>query len=48
VTDAPLDAASALVEKVYALLVTARVTRDRLIALAATGADEAERQVTSP
>ncbi len=45
VTDAPLEAASALVQRVYALLVEARVTRDRLIALEAAGATEVERQV---
>jgi hypothetical protein len=46
VTDAPLEAASALVERVYALLLEAHQVRERLIGMRPDdNASEAERQV---
>jgi hypothetical protein len=42
VTD-PVEDASALVQRVYILLLEARQTRERLTAMEATGASEAER-----
>jgi cellobiose-specific phosphotransferase system component IIA len=47
-SDAPLEAASALVQKVHVLLVEAHVIRERLIAMDARGSDEAERHVMLP
>ena len=44
-SDQPLQAASDLVQRVYGLLLEAHHVRERLIAMQAAGADEAERQV---
>jgi hypothetical protein len=44
-TDAPFEAASALVQRVYPLLLEAHQVRQGLIAMQAADADEAERQV---